>query len=174
MFCLLAFLMSTTILQAAGSSEDYASLRKFLTAKMYGEAYNEILRLELTKDETDPKLEKLKIDLLEPTRERLTKQAKVSPDDPAIFTILADIAFHQGKLDEATNYINRALENKSGPTANFVFDKILFRKGNLAQAFDQMGTVLESMPDSPVVFEDFQFLYLHKSYFLYNLSGLTF
>ena len=161
---LLAFLVMPTCSQAAGSSEDYTSLRKFLTAKMYGEAYNEILRLELTRDESDPKLEKLKIDLLEPTRERLTKQARVSPDDPAIFTILADIAFHQGKLDEATNHINRALENKSGATANFVFAKILFRKGNLAQAFDQMGTVLESMPDSPVVFEDFQFLYSCKNY----------
>ncbi|HPW58246.1 MAG TPA: hypothetical protein PLK58_06380 [Candidatus Rifleibacterium sp.] len=111
-FCLLAFLLLPTGLRAVGSSEDYASLRKFLTAKMYGEAYNEILRLELTRDEADPKLEKLKIDLLEPTRERLAKQARVSPDDPAIFTILADIAFHQGKLDEATSHINQTLENK--------------------------------------------------------------
>ncbi len=131
---------------------------------MYGEAYNELLRLELTRDEADPKLEKLRIDLLERTKERLVKQARVNPDDPAIFTILADISFHQGKLEDASTHISKALENKSGPMANYVFAKILFRKGNLAQAFDQMGSVLENMPDSPVVFEDFQFLYACKSY----------
>lgn len=131
---------------------------------MYGEAYNELLRLELSRDEADPKLEKLRIDLLEPTKERLNKQARVNPDDPAIFTILADIAFHQGKLEDATTHISKALNNKSGPMANYVFAKILFRKGNLPQAFDQIGSVLESMPDSPVVFEDFQFLYACKSY----------
>ncbi|MDD3146318.1 MAG: tetratricopeptide repeat protein [Candidatus Riflebacteria bacterium] len=146
------------------AAEDYSTLRKFLTAKMYGEAYNEILRLELSRDEFDPKLEKLRTDLLDPTRERLNKQARVNPDDAAIFTILADIAFHKGKFDEATTLISKALNNKSGPMANYVFAKILFRKGNLPQAFDQIGTVLESMPDSPVVFEDFQFLYACKSY----------
>ena len=124
----------------------------------------ELLRQELSKDEFDPKLEKLRIDLLERTKERLNKQARINPDDPAIFTILADINFHQGKLEEASANISKALENKSGPVANYVFAKILFRKGNLTQAFDQMGTVLESMPDSPVVFEDFQFLYSCKSY----------
>ncbi len=154
-------MMFTSALTAA---EDYSTLRKFLTARMYGEAYNELLRIELSRDEADPKLEKLRIDLLERTRERLSKQVRVNPDDPAIFTILADIAFHQGKYEEASGFISKAIENKSGPMANYVFAKILFRKGNLAQAFDQMGSVLESMPDSPVVFEDFQFLYACKSY----------
>ena len=138
--------------------EDYATLRKFLSARMYGEAYLELIRMEMAKDEFDPKLEKLRKDLLERTRERLTKQSRVSPDDPTIFTILADISFHEGKLEEASMHATRALQNKGGPTANYVFAKILFRNGNLAQAFDQMATVLESMPDSPVVFEDFQFL----------------
>ncbi|OGK08433.1 MAG: hypothetical protein A2W80_14735 [Candidatus Riflebacteria bacterium GWC2_50_8] len=144
--------------------EDYATLRKFLSARMYGEAYLELIRMEMAKDEFDPKLEKLRKDLLERTRERLTKQSRVSPDDPTIFTILADISFHEGKLEEASMHATRALQNKGGPTANYVFAKILFRNGNLAQAFDQMATVLESMPDSPVVFEDFQFLYSCKSY----------
>ncbi len=144
--------------------EQYVTLRKFLTARMYGEAYNELLRLELSRDEIDPKLEKLRIDLLERTKERLLRQARVSPDDPAIFTILADIDFHQGNLEEASKNISKALTNKSGPVANYVFAKILFRKGSLVQAFDQMGSVLEAMPDSPVVFEDFQFLYACKSY----------
>jgi tetratricopeptide (TPR) repeat protein len=162
LFLLLTLLPANLAL--ALPDEDYATLRKFLSARMYGEAYFELIRMEMAKDEFDPKLEKLRKDLLERTRERLTKQARVSPDDPTIFTILADISFHEGKLEEASKHATRALQNKSGPTANYVFAKVLFRNGNLAQAFDQMATVLESMPDSPVVFEDFQFLYSCKSY----------
>ena len=163
MVFLLALLLPAVQAQTP-SEEEYATLRKFLSARMYGEAYLELLRMEMAKDAFDPKLEKLRKDLLERTRERMTKQSRVSPDDPAIFTILADISFHQGKLEEAAMHATRALENKSGPTANYVFAKILFRRGNLAQAFDQMATVLENMPDSPVVFEDFQFLYSCKTY----------
>lgn len=140
---------------------------------MYGEAYNELLRQELTKDSFDPKLEKLRQDLLERTKERLTRQAKINPDDPTVFTILADICFHQGNLEEASANITKALSNKAGPMANYIFAKILFRKGNLAQAFDQMGTVLENMPDSPVVFEDFQFLYSCKSYGIATAKKLS-
>lgn len=161
---LLMALAAILFSQSAHASEEYSTLKKFLSARMYGEAYNELLRQELSKDEMDPKLEKLRQDLLERTKERLAKQAKISPDDPAIFTILADINFHQGNLEEAAAMITRALRNRSGPMANYIFAKILFRKGNLAQAFDQMGTILENMPDSPVVFEDFQFLYSCKNY----------
>ena len=131
---------------------------------MYGEAYMELLKQELAKDEFDPKLIKLRKDLLEPTKKRLLKQAEINPDDPAIFTILADICFHQGRLDAATRYATKALSNNSGAMANYVFAKILFRKGNISQAFDQMGIAIESMTQSPVVFVDFQFLYSCKSY----------
>lgn len=161
-FLILVFLLTAT--QIFAINEDYSTLRKFLAARMYGEAYMELLRHELAKDESDPKLEKLRSDLLDSTEKRLIKQARISPDDPAIFTILADISFHKGKLDDASDYITKALQNKSGPIANYVFAKILFKKGNVGQAFDQMGNVLESMPDSPVVFADFQFLYSCKSY----------
>ncbi len=164
--CLFALLCltATAMAQAVGSEEDYATLRKFLSARMYGEAYLELIRMEMAKDEFDPKLEKLRKDLLERTRERMTKQSRVSPDDPTIFIILSDISFHEGKLEEASMHATKALQNKGGATANYVFAKILFRRGNLAQAFDQMASVLEHMPDSPVVFEDFQFLYSCKTY----------
>jgi tetratricopeptide (TPR) repeat protein len=145
-------------------NQDYATLRKFLSAKMYGEAYMELLKLETAKDEFDPKLLKLRKDLLTPTKKRLLKQAEINPDDPAIFTILADICFHQGRLEAATRYATKALNNNSGAMANYVFAKILFRKGNVSQAFDQMGIAIESMTQSPVVFADFQFLYSCKSY----------
>ncbi|GAB4278984.1 MAG: hypothetical protein Kow0029_22570 [Candidatus Rifleibacteriota bacterium] len=161
-FVLLLFLFFSS--QTLALDENYATLRKFLSARMYGEAYMELLRHELAKDDFDPKLEKLRLDLMDRTEKRLLKQAKINPDDPAIFTILADISFHKGKLDAASNYISKAIQNKSGPIANYVFAKILFKKGNISQAFDQMSNVLESMPDSPVVFADFQFLYSCKNY----------
>ncbi len=150
--------------QLWAETTNYTALRKFLSARMYGEAYMEILRHEIAVDQDDPKLTKLRKDLLERTKQRLVKQAKVNPDDPALFTILADISFHEGKLDEATGFINKALNNKPGPLANYVFAKILFKKGNTGQAFDQIGLALEGLPDSPVVFADFQFLYSCKSY----------
>jgi tetratricopeptide (TPR) repeat protein len=161
-FLVISLLLLCNTVQAL--NEQYVTLRKYLSARMYGEAYMELLRNEVTKDEFDPKLEKLRKDLLDRTEKRLKKQAKVSPDDQAIFVILADINFHKGNMDAATEHITTAFRNKSGPLANYVFSKILFKKGNISHAYDQMGKVLESMPDSPVVFADFQFLYSCNSY----------
>jgi tetratricopeptide (TPR) repeat protein len=158
---LLFFSVSVT---STALNELYVTIRKFLSARMYGEAYMELLRNEITSDEFDPKLQKLRIDLLDRTEKRLLKQAKINPDDSAIFIILADIYFHKGNLDKAVENINIALRNRSGALANYVFAKILFRKGNIQQAYDQMSNVLESMPDSSVVFADFQFLYSCQSY----------
>lgn len=144
--------------------DEYITLKKFLNAKMYGEAYNEILRHEITQDVISKELQNLRISLLDKTKEQMLRKMKVNPDDPAIFTILADIAFHQSDFDNAMLYISKALEIRSGPMNNYVCAKILFNRGNVDQAFDRMGNVLESMPDSQVVFEDFQFLYSCKNY----------
>lgn len=150
--------------QALGDEEAQATLRRFLSARMFGEAYMELLRLDLIKDEINPALQKLRADLIPRTRERLERQGKINSDDPAIFTILADISFHEGKLDEAVKHITTAMRNGAGPMANYIFAKVLFRRGNLDQAFDQMGIVLEHMADSEVIFNDFQFLYSCKSF----------
>ncbi len=152
---------------------DYQTLRTFMSAQMYGEAYNELMQRELTGLALDAKLKSLKIDLLERTNLKLQKQAKVSPDDAAIFTILADIAFQKGDYDRASMYISTALSNNAKPIANYVFAKILFRKGNISQAFDQMSKVLEAMPDSPIVFNDFQFLYNCKQYGVATAKKIT-
>ncbi len=168
---ILAFCFSCSVHLAA--DQNYTTLKKFLTAKMYGEAYNELLRIELLSDNFDPKLEKLRKDLLERTRERLSRQARINPDDAAIFTILADIAFHQGQLDKAVEHITKAINNRAGVMAKYVLAKILFRKGDFATAFDHMGTVLEEMPDSSVVFDDFQFLYACKSYGLATAKKIS-
>jgi len=164
LFSLCLLIMALTAVSVSDASEEFVTLKKFLSARMYGEAYNELLKQELLKDDFDPRLEKLRKDLLDRTAERLNRQARINPDDPTLFVILADISFHKGNLDQASSHISKALSFRAGPMANYVFAKILFRKGNLSQAFDQMGTVLENMPDSPVVFDDFQFLYACKSY----------
>ena len=167
----LLMLMSASILFADNS--DYATLRKFLSARMYGEAYNELLRQELSGNAMDPKLKNLKKDLLDRTKAKLEKQAKVSPDDAAVFTILADIAFQQGDYDRASQYASTAIANNGSAISNYIFAKILFRKGNISQAFDQMSKVLEAMPDSPIIFNDFQFLYTCQQYGVNTAKKLT-
>ncbi|MBR4571255.1 MAG: hypothetical protein IKO19_11410 [Candidatus Riflebacteria bacterium] len=154
-------------------NSDYQTLRTFMSAQMYGEAYNELMQRELSGLILDSKLRSLKIDLLERTNLKLQKQAKVSPDDPAIFTILADIAFQKGDYDRASMYISTAISNNGKAMSNYVFAKILFRKGNISQAFDQMSKVLEAMPESPVVFNDFQFLYNCKQYGVATAKKIT-
>ena len=154
-------------------NSDYQTLRTFMSAQMYGEAYNELMQRELSGLILDSKLRSLKIDLLERTNLKLQKQAKVSPDDAAIFTILADIAFQKGDYDRASMYISTAISNDGKAMSNYVFAKILFRKGKISQAFDQMSRVLEAMPESPIVFNDFQFLYNCKQYGVATAKKIT-
>lgn len=131
---------------------------------MYGDAYNEILRYEITRDEIDPALQKLRVDMLEETKRQMLKRAKTNSNDPAVYTILADIAFQQTDFDNAMMYVSKALNIKSGPLSNYVCAKIMFCQNNVDQAYNRMSYVLEGMPDSPVVFNDFQFLYNCKTY----------
>lgn len=155
------------------NAADYTTLRKFLSARMYGEAYNELLRQEISSNEIDPKLQKLKVDLLDRTAEKLEKQVRLNPDDSGAYTILADISFQRGDFDKASSYASQAIQSRGTAMANYVFAKILFRKGNVSQAFDQMGKVLEAMPESQVVFDDFQFLYSCKQYGVATARKLT-
>ncbi len=170
---ILVFLMLLSASGLFADNSDYATLRKFLSARMYGEAYNELLRQELSGNAMDPKLKNLKKDLLDRTKAKLEKQAKVSPDDAGVFTILADIAFQQGDYDRASQYASTAINNNGSAMANYIFAKILFRKGNISQAFDQMSKVLEAMPDSPIIFNDFQFLYTCQQYGVNTAKKLT-
>ncbi len=169
-FIVFALFVSRVVL---ADNADYSTLRTFMSAQMYGEAYNELMQRELSGMALDSKLKSLKIDLLERTNQKLQKQAKVSPDDATIFTILADIAFQKGDYDRASMYISTAISNNGKAMTNYVFAKILFRKGNISQAFDQMSKVLEAMPESPVVFNDFQFLYNCKQYGVATAKKIT-
>ena len=155
------------------ASNNYDTLRKFLSARMYGEAYNELLRQELTGNVLDPKLKNLKKDLLDRTNDKLQKQAKTNSKDAGLYTILADIAFQKGDYDRASMYASQALTNNGGAMTNYIFSKILFRKGNISQAFEQMSKVLEAMPDSPIIFNDFQFLYTCQQYGVDTARKLT-
>ena len=165
-------MLSIAVIAVADDS-DYQTLRTFMSAQMYGEAYNELMKRELTGLKLDSKLRSLKIDLLDRTSAKLQKQAKSNPDDPGIFTILADIAFQKGDFDRASTYISTAISNNGSAISNYVFAKILFKKGNVSAAFDQMSKVLEAMPESVIVFNDFQFLYNCKQYGVTTARKLT-
>ena len=83
---LLFFVFIFAILCSTSSAKNYSALKKYLTAKMYGEAYMEILRTEVASDKEDKKLLKLKKDLLKRTKRQLLKRAKLNPDDPNVFS----------------------------------------------------------------------------------------
>ena len=53
----------TVLPLSAQIADEYVTLKKFLGAKMYGEAYNEILRYEITRDRIDPGLQKLRVNI---------------------------------------------------------------------------------------------------------------
>ncbi|RCK81093.1 MAG: putative Fe-S oxidoreductase [Candidatus Ozemobacter sibiricus] len=143
---------------------DYSTLKKFLTARMYCEAYLELLNLELARKEEDPRLTKLKKELLPGTRKEAEKRARLNPDDSAVFTILADVEFQEGRLDEAMRRISTARQGNPNALTHHIFARILFQKGNINQAFDEMEKALQADPSSEVIFEDFQFLYNCKNY----------
>ncbi len=141
---------------------------------MYSEAYLELMRLELQYKTEDPKLTKLKKDLLKNTRKEAANRAKANPDDPAVFTVIADIDFQEGSLDNAVQNITKAIESGS-PSAmtHYTFAKILFVKGNIPQSFEQMDKALLAEPKSEVIFEDWQFLYQAKNFGLASAKRLT-
>lgn len=149
---------------AWAAAADYGTLRKFLTARMFCEAYLEVLNLELASKDEDPKLTKLKKELLPGTRKEAEKRAKLNPDDTGVFTILADVEFQEGRLDEAARRISTARQGNPNALTHHIFAKILFQKGNVTQAFDEMEKALQADPSSEVIFDDFQFLYNCKNY----------
>ena len=168
----IVFLLCFSVI-AVADDNDYQTIRTFMSAQMYGEAYNELMKRELAGLKLDSKLRSLKIDLLDRTNAKLQKQAKTNQDDPGIYIVLADIAFQKGDYDRASTYISTAISNNGSVLANYTFAKILFRKGNISAAFDQMSKVLEAMPESPIVFNDFQFLYNCKQYGVTTARKLT-
>ena len=164
-FLVLACLGLSWLPAAAGAAApDYGTLRKFLTARMFCEAYLEVLNLELASKDEDPKLTKLKKELLPGTRKEAEKRAKLNPDDTGVFTILADVEFQEGRLDEAARRISTARQGNPNALTHHIFAKILFQKGNVTQAFDEMEKALQADPSSEVIFDDFQFLYNCKNY----------
>ncbi len=168
---IVSLILVSSAIFAAGN--DYQTLRTFMSAQMYGEAYYELMQRELTGLKLDNKLRSLKIDLLDRTNEKLKKQAKMSPDDATVFTILADIAFQRGDFDNASNYISKAIANNGKAISNYTFAKILFQKGNYKQAFEQISIVLQAMPESIVAFNDFQFLYNCKEHGVNTAKKIT-
>jgi len=170
---LVVTLASSGRADGAAAPVDYSSLKKFLAGRMYCEAYLEVLNLELARKEEDPKLTKLKKELLRNARQETEKRAKINPDDTTVFTILGDIDFQEGKQDEAAKHISTARQGNPTALTHYVFAKILFQKGNVNQAFDEMEKALQADPASEVIFEDFQFLYNCKNYGVFSAKRLA-
>lgn len=131
---------------------------------MFGEAYMEILREELREDPLDPRLAKLRSDILDRTMQQMERHTRHGSDDPGVALILADISFHKGDLNSAQAHASNALQHGAGAIGNHIMARILFRQSRYSQAFEQMSIAFERMPESEVVFADFQFLYSCKSF----------
>ncbi|MFZ2961099.1 MAG: hypothetical protein WA705_29830 [Candidatus Ozemobacteraceae bacterium] len=167
---ILHLLVAASTAQAAG---DYITLKKYLSARMYTEAWLEMMRCELGNKVEDPKLTKLKKDLLPPTKKEALNRAKVKPDDSMLYTVLADIDFQEGQVDRGIQNISRSIENKPNDLSHYVFAKLLFTKGNIPQSLESMEKALHLNPGSEVLFEDFQFLYNTRAYGLTAAKRLT-
>ncbi|NLM17009.1 MAG: hypothetical protein GX221_04760 [Candidatus Riflebacteria bacterium] len=150
-------------LLAQNQTGQYSALTKYINARMYALAYNEILRYEMTSSVSDERLSKLQKAILERTKNDLLAQVRVKPSDSVVLTLYADVAFNLGDISEAREYIEKATANsrKSQPLGmtSYVHAKILYRQKEFKSAFDKIQEALKIIPDSPVIFNDFQFLY---------------
>ncbi|HEY9072185.1 MAG TPA: tetratricopeptide repeat protein [Candidatus Ozemobacteraceae bacterium] len=172
LFFLAVLLLAASAVSAAVKT-DYTTLKKYISARMLSEAYLELMRCELMNKEEDPKLTKLRKDLLKPVREEAGKRVKVTPDDPAVCLILGDIEFQEGRFDASVGYLSRALQKKDDALSHYTFAKVLFAKGNVPQSFEQLEKALQIDPSSELLFDDFQFLYNAKNYGLASARRLT-
>ncbi len=159
---------------AAAKPPDYALIKKYLQARMYPEAYLEVMRAELKSKEIDPKLQKLKRDLLNPVKKEATQRARVNEGDVGLRILLADIAFQEGRLDDAVQQID-TVKNSGNPgmLGHYTLAKVLFRKNNLAQACAELEIALKADPGSDVLFDDFTYLYNCKNYGQKTAQSLT-
>ena len=140
-YLVLCFCLVSGLLSAAPTS-DYTTLKKFLAARMYAEAYYELLKCELNNKSEDPKLSKLKKDLLPNARKEATNRSKVRGDDPLVFTVLADLDYQENQLERGKANVTKALNGDSGTLTNYVFAKLLFAKGNMSQAAEDRKSVV--------------------------------
>lgn len=171
LFTIATLLIAATVFGAA--TADYTSLKKYISARMLSEAYYELLRCELQNKDDDPKLSKLRKDLLKPVREEASKRARITPDDVKVRIILGDIDFHEGRYDSAVEHLSRAIDKDPGAIGHYTLAKIFFAKGKMAQSFTQLEKALQIDPSSETLFDDFQFLYNAKNYGLASAKRLT-
>ncbi|MBF0407745.1 MAG: tetratricopeptide repeat protein [Candidatus Riflebacteria bacterium] len=161
---LVFFLLFVQTKLFAQTSPDYSSLKKFLDAKMYTEAYAELLKCEINAKNHDPKLKKLKKDMLQLAKKEAVSRARVQKNDAVLFTVLADIDFNEALVDNGIKNITQAFSGNPNDITHYVFAKLLFMKGNINQSFDQMEKALHLNPASEAIFDDFQFVYHSRAY----------
>lgn len=99
--------------------------------------------------------------------------AKVSPLDPSPFLALARVAAQNNKLDDAKNYLRKALELKQDYTqALFLMAQAEMQSGNVKEAILRTEQMAATSPNDPGVF--FQLGLLHYQNKNWNNAGAAF
>jgi tetratricopeptide (TPR) repeat protein len=161
---LAAVLLNLVGVVSAAPGPDYAALKKFLGARMYYEAYDELLRCELLAEKQDPKLAKLKKEILSAARREAGNRVKMNPDDTSALTVLADIDYQENQVDIGVQKISKAMQKNPGTVTHYVFAKMMFAKGDFQQSYEAMEKAFQADPTSEAIMADFQFLYNCKNY----------
>ncbi len=78
---------------------------------------------------------------------------KLSPDDPFILDSMGWASFRAGKLDDAENYLRRALAERPDPEIAAHLGEVLWARGERARAQEVWEAQLRATPDNPVLLD---------------------
>ncbi len=78
---------------------------------------------------------------------------KLSPDDPFILDSMGWASFRAGKLDDAENYLRRALAERPDPEIAAHLGEVLWARGERARAQEVWQAQLRATPDNPVLLD---------------------
>jgi len=83
----------------------------------------------------------------------IEKALKLSPGDPFILDSMGWAQFRMGHLDQAEDYLRRALAERPDPEIAAHLGEVLWAKGERARAREVWQSQLKSSPDNPVLLE---------------------
>ncbi len=83
----------------------------------------------------------------------IQKAHALSPSDPFILDSMGWALYRLGRLDEAVNYLNRALNERPDPEIAAHLGEVLWAKGEPAKAREVWQSQLKVTPDNPMLLE---------------------